>query len=145
MCKHWTPVSKNQKRRLVCHSCSGIVWKTMFKNQCLKWYFWNHLRCVFKQQKLVFQWQLCNYLERDMAHLIRHQKLYCLLNLTHTVPTALKKYFLNKKMFISVKGVSLFIYFLNQTHIPNTFLCFLNIETCYLNYDTKHIFLFYKH
>ena len=43
-------------------------------------------------------------------------------------------------MFILVKGVNFFILFLNQTHIPNTFLCFLNSKTCYLNYDTKHIF-----
>ena len=145
MFKHWTLVSKNKKGRLVCHFCSGIVWKTVFKNQCLKWYFWNHLRPVFKQQKLVFQWQLCNYLEHCMAHLVRHQKLYCLLNLTHTVPAALKKKFWIKKCLFWSKVPVFLIFFKNQTHIPNTFLWFLNTGTCYLNYDTEHIFLFYKH
>ena len=34
-------------------------------------------------------------------------------------------------------------FFKNQTQIPNTYFCFLNTETCYLNYDTKHIFFIF--
>ena len=47
---------------------------------------------------------------------------------------------LNKKMFIRSK-VSAFLKL--NTHIPNTYFCFLNTQTCYLNHDTKHIFFFF--
>ena len=47
------------------------------------------------------------------------------------------------KKLIFHTGVSFFLK--SNTHIPNTILCFLNIETCYLNHDTKHILLIYKH
>ena len=143
MFKHWTLVSKNKKRRLVCHSCSG-VWKTLFKNQCSKlWFLKSSLGC-FQTIKTNIQWQLCNYLEHYMAHLLRHQKLYCLLNLTHTVSLALKKCYLNKKMFILVKGVS-FFFFLNQTQVPNTFLCFLNTKNMLFKPWYQTYFLFYNH
>ena len=125
MFKHWTLVSKNKKkRRLVHHSCSG-VWKTLFKNQCSKWWFLKSSLACFQTTKTNVEWQLCNYLKHCMAHLLRHQKLYGLLNLTHTVPLALKRIFWIKKSLFS-SNVSAFV--LNQTYVPNTFLCFLNIK-----------------
>ena len=144
MFKHWTLVSKNKKRRLVCHSCSG-VWKTLFKNQCSKLWFLKSSPGCFQTIKTNVQWQLCNYLEHYMAHLLRHQKLYCLLNLTHTVSLALKKCYLNKKNVYFGQRCHFFFFFLNQTHIPNTFLCFLNTKNMLFKPWYQTYFLFYNH
>ena len=48
------------------------VWKTLFKNPFLKWWFWNHLWPVCKQQTLVFNGNWVIILNTIWAHLVRH-------------------------------------------------------------------------
>ena len=109
-----------------------VVWKTLFQNRFSNTQFWNHLWPVFKQQNKGSQWQLGNYFENVKGP----PGQVCLISSSHNYPT------------ISTRRIpksTWSAFFLNQTHIPNTYFCFLNTETCYLNYDSKHIFKKKKH
>ena len=120
-----------KKGKRVCSSIfntgclENIVPKPIFKHTVK-----NHLWPVFKQQNKGSKWQLGNYLENGKGP----PGQVCLISSSHNYPKVSAR---------QIPKSTWSAFFKNQTQIPNTYFCFLNTETCYLNYDTKHIFFIF--
>ena len=104
--KHWTLVFRWQKYMFGLSVQNAVVWKLLLKNQCLNNMFWNVAGGDFKQWTHVFYG---NY----VINLNTFTQLFWLL-----MDPLISFFYKNKHTY--------------QTH----FLCFLNAETRYLNYDT---------
>ena len=146
--KHWTLVSKWQKYMFGLSVQNTVVWKLLPKNQCLNNMFWNVAGGDFKQWTHVSDGnyvinlntftQLFLLLMGPLTSFFFNfvsSPLYChLISPLFFVLSRLKK----KKNFVHMIS-----FFYKNKHTYQTyFLYFLNAETRYLNYDTKHFFFF---
>ena len=127
--KHWTYVSKKRKTCLVIHFQHKLFWK-----HCSKTSFQTHsyeiTSGLFLNNKIkVLSGNWVIILKMVRAHLVRYVSS---LPLT-IIPKSLHAESQSPpgQLFFKIKHKY-------QTHIS---VCW----TCYLNYDTKHIFLFFKH
>ena len=88
-------------------------------------------RGLFLNNKQHFQWQYRKYLQTPWGPPNATYLCSVFFLSSDALPSS------NKKNLFCIRCQ---LFFKPNTHILNTYLCFSNTETCYLNHDTKHIF-----